>query len=149
MKRVLGPSVAYYLSTLIQIITFRAPTMKVVVDGSGHHGRTWMVVVGNTERTSGGSMRLSPGASTHDGELNVSVIPFSGGKWRTVARMLPKVPTGEHVNEPEVDYRPGRTVHVESDPPSRLDLDGELTGHTPADFRVCPGAIRILTPLAN
>ena len=48
-----------------------------------------------------------------------------------------------------MDYRPAHRVHVESDPPTPLDLDGELTGHTPADFRVLPGAIRILTPVVG
>ena len=146
MKRLLGPKGAYFLATFLQIIVYRPPNMTVRADGRERSsGRTWMVMVGNVEYSSGGSMRIAPGALTDDGELNITVMPVKS-KLRMVTRLLPKVATGEHIQEPGVRYFPAKVVEVESDPPSILDLDGDIFGTTPATFTVCPGAFQVLTP---
>lgn len=145
MKRVLGPTGAYYLGTFLQIILYRPTRMVVRADGREQSsGRTWMVIVGNSEYSSGGSMRISPGASTEDGELNISVFPVLP-RLKMILKLLPKVATGDHINEPGVAYFPAKRIEVESDPPAILDIDGDVFGTTPVTFRVCPGALRVLT----
>ena len=145
MKRMLGPTGAYYLATILRIITYRAPLVTVQSGKRDYRGKAWMVIVANVERTSGGSMCLAPGALFDDGELNVSIIPFQS-KLRDVPNMLPKVAAGGHVDEPGVSYFPSRHVTVESDPPAVLDIDGDVFGTTPAVFEVCPRAVQILCP---
>lgn len=146
MKRFLGPKGAYYLGTFLQIILYRAPRLTVRADGRERSaGRSWMVVVGNSEYSSGGSMRIAPGASTVDGELNITVMPVKP-KLKMILKLLPKVATGEHIHEPGVVYFPAKVIEIESEPPAILDIDGDLFGTTPATFEVCPGALRVLTP---
>jgi diacylglycerol kinase (ATP) len=145
MKRFLGPTGAYYLSTILLIISFRAPRVTVRWKDQEYSGRAWIVIVGNVERTSGGSMCLAPGARFDDGELNVSIIP-SRSKLTMVTKMLPKVASGAHVNQPGVKYFPAREIQVDSDPPAVLDVDGDIFGVTPATFSVCPKAVQILCP---
>jgi diacylglycerol kinase (ATP) len=148
MKRILGPAGAYYLATLLQIVTYRAPRMTARSGKHEYNGKAWMVIVANVERTSGGSMCLAPGARFDDGELNVSIIPFRA-KLRDVPTMLPKVPSGGHVEEPGVMYFPARQITVESDPPAVLDVDGDIFGVTPAVFEVYTQAVEILCPEGN
>ena len=146
MKRLLGPTGAYFHGTFLQIIVYRPPSMTVRSDGQERStGRIWMVMVGNVEYSSGGSMRIAPGARTDDGELNITVMPVKS-KLRMITRLLPKVASGQHVQEPGVSYFPAKRVEVESHPPSILDLDGDVFGTTPATFTVCPGAFQVLTP---
>jgi diacylglycerol kinase (ATP) len=145
MKRLLGPTGAYYLATILQIITYKAPRMTARWEEHEYTGAAWMVIVANVERTSGGSMCLAPGAHFDDGELNVSIIPFES-KLREVATMLPKVPSGGHVEEPSVMYFPAKGITVESDPPAVLDIDGDIFGMTPATFSVSPTAVQVLCP---
>jgi diacylglycerol kinase (ATP) len=146
MKRLLGPAGAYYLATLLQIIVYRPPVFSVRADGRvRNRGRSWMVIVGNVEYSSGGSMCVAPGARPDDGELNITVVPVRS-KLRVVTRLLPKIATGEHIEEPGVLYFPAKRVEIECDPPALLDLDGDLFGTTPAVFTVCPGALQVLTP---
>ncbi|VGO19957.1 diacylglycerol/lipid kinase family protein [Pontiella sulfatireligans] len=142
MKRVLGATGAYYLATLLEVLTFRAPRMTVRVDGEEYAGPTFLVVAGNAEWVAGGSMRLSPGAVTDDGELNVTIIPaLSTFK---IITQLGRIAKGTHINEPGVSYFTGRKIEVHSEPPSILDLDGEGFGTTPAIFTVCPLALELV-----
>jgi diacylglycerol kinase (ATP) len=104
-----------------------------------------MVIVGNAEYSSGGSMRVAPEARIDDGELNITVYPVKS-KFRMITRLLPKVATGEHINEPGVSYFSAKKIEIHSDPPAILDFDGDLFGTTPATFTVCPRILEILTP---
>lgn len=148
MKRLLGPTGAYYLGTLLQFVVFRPPHMTVRTETRELDLRSWMVIVGNSERTSGNSMCLAPGAVIDDGELNITVLP-SHSKLKMITRIFPRIASGEHVNEPGVSYFPARKIEVDSDPPSILDLDGDICGMTPAAFTVCPRIMQIMTPPNN
>jgi diacylglycerol kinase (ATP) len=144
MKRLLGPKGAYYLGMFLQIIVFRAPQMTVRAEGREHSGRNWMIMVANAERSAGGSMCIGPGARLDDGELNVTVVP-SNSKFTVITRLLPKVATGAHVNEPGMSYFPGKRIEIDSDPPAIVELDGDIFGATPATFTVCPRKMQIMT----
>jgi diacylglycerol kinase family enzyme len=37
-------------------------------------------------------------------------------------------------------------VVARTDPPLEIDADGEIAGTTPTEFRVVPGALRVLAP---
>lgn len=144
MKRLLGPTGAYYLATILQIIAYQDTYMTVRTESREHKGRTWLILVGNAESTAGGSMRLAPGARTDDGELNISVFP-TGSRIGMATRLMPKIASGQHVNEPDIDYFPASSVKIESEPPAVVELDGDLRGTTPATISVCPQAVRIVT----
>jgi diacylglycerol kinase (ATP) len=147
MKRLLGPKGAYYLGTLLQVIVYRCPYMAISTEKKEQSGRVWMVIVGNAEKSAGGSMCLSPGARIHDGKLNITILaPNSKSKIGIVTKLLPKVATGSHVNMPGVSYFPGERIQISSDPPALLELDGDLFGTTPATFTVCPRILRVMTP---
>jgi len=75
MKRLLGPTGAYYLGTILQVIAYRPPAMTLRWGEEEYYEHTWMVIVGNIERTAGGSMCLAPGADPEDGFMHTSIIP--------------------------------------------------------------------------
>ena len=142
MKRWLGATAAYYLAAVLGTFAYRPPVMTVRWDGQAYAGPTWMVVIGNAERMSGGSMRIAPGARPDDGEANVTIVQ-SRSKAR-ILLTLPTVATGSHINRSFVRYFPAKHIEVTSDPPVGLEIDGDAFGTTPATFTVCPSAVRIL-----
>lgn len=146
MKRLLGPAGAYYLATILQVIAYQPTHLRLRSEDKEHRGRSWMILVGNVESTAGASMRLAPGARFDDGELNISIFP-SGSRISLPTRLMPKIASGEHINEPDVAYFPGKKIEIESDPPAVVELDGDLRGWTPATITVCPRAVQILTPV--
>jgi len=145
MKRLFGPTVAYRLGSMVQVFKYKAPHMTIETDGRHYSGPAWMLIVGNAEWASGGSMCLSPGARTDDGDLNITVIPYEKSKLGMALNMGPKIATGEHVQLPEVEYFKATQVEVQSSPAAILDLDGDIVGTTPATFAVCPQAVRIIS----
>jgi len=148
MKRLLGATGAYYLAALLQVLAYRAPHMTVRVDGREYAGQTYLVVAGNSEWVAGNSMRLSPGAITDDGELNVAIIP-SASIYMVVTKLFPHITKGTHIDDPGISYFTGRKIEVQSEPPAVLDLDGELFGTTPATFSVCPLALEVVCHALN
>ncbi|MBA3034869.1 MAG: diacylglycerol kinase family lipid kinase [Desulfobacterium sp.] len=145
MKRLFGPKLSYYLGTFLQSIIYQAPHMTLRTESREFSKRTWMIIVGNADRAAGGSMCLSPGARTDDGELNVTVIPFQS-KLKMVTGLLPKIASGAHIYEAGISYYQEKKIYVDSNPVAILDLDGDILGETPATFTVCPQAVQIMTP---
>ncbi len=149
MKRLLGPKGAYYLGTFLQIIRHKSPYITLFADGEERSkGYSWMVMVANVEYTSGGSMCVAPGASTDDGELNITIYP-ANSKFTMISKLFPKVASGDQIKEPGVEYFPVKKVEITSDPPAILDLDGDVFGVTPAKFTICPSALQIMMPAFN
>ncbi|MDF7807796.1 diacylglycerol kinase family lipid kinase [Pontiellaceae bacterium B12219] len=144
MKRLFGATGAYYLSTLLQAFIFKPTEMVICVDGKEYHGRTFLVMAGNSEFAAGGSMRIAPGARTDDGKLNISIIR-SVSIFKLITKLFSSIAKGTYINEPEVSYFTGNFIRISSVPPVPLDLDGELFGTTPAAFSICPAALNILT----
>jgi diacylglycerol kinase (ATP) len=145
MKRWLGPAIAYNLATFLEIIVFRAPLVTVRSEDIEFEGRSWMVVAGNAERVSGGSVCMSPGARLDDGLLNVAIYP-NRHRMLMLTQLFPKIPSGAQVDEPDVTYVRTARIEVESSPPAVVELDGDLFGTTPASFTVLPRAVEVMCP---
>jgi diacylglycerol kinase (ATP) len=92
----------------------------------------------------GGGMKIAPHARMDDGELDVCVIegvnPFK------LACMFPTVYFGRHLRIREVDYFQAARLRVETETPIEIYADGEYVCRTPAEVRVEPGALKVLTP---
>lgn len=143
MKRWLGPTIAYNEATFRNILMFQAPMMKVRSPERSFEGRSWMVVAGNAERTTGGSVCMSPGARIDDGLLDVAIYP-NRHRLLMLTQLFPKIPTGAQVDEPDVAYFRTARIEVDSDPPSFVELDGDLFGTTPATFTALPRAVNVI-----
>ncbi len=97
----------------------------------------------------GGGMRLAPTAVPDDGLLDVvSIAPDS--KW-TVARKLPTVYRGRHLDVPGVELLRCRGLEIElldatAAERFALDVDGEALGRLPLRAELLPGALAMLAP---
>lgn len=94
----------------------------------------------------GGGMRIAPGASLTDGQLQfVTLGDF--GKIEAISNMA-RVYSGTHVNLDKVQKRHAKQISVRSRHRERnvlLDVDGEQPGRLPALFHVLPASIRVKT----
>lgn len=143
MKRLLGPTVVYYLSILMGILVYRAQHMTVRWEDQEYNQRAWIVYAANVEYTSAGSMRIAPGAHPDDGELHVVIIPLRS-KLNLIARTMPKVASGKHVKEPGVLYFSTKKIEVDCEHPGVVEIDGDIFGSAPATFSICPRAVQVL-----
>jgi YegS/Rv2252/BmrU family lipid kinase len=106
----------------------------------------WGYTVGAcNSKTYGGGMRAAPGALLDDGLLDVMVLE-SVSKVRFVGRILPKVFSGRHVEEPSVRVFRAREVSISADRPFTMYADGDPIAELPATVRAVQGAVRVLVP---
>jgi len=93
----------------------------------------------------GGGMMLSPQAKIDDGKLDV--VTASGLNRAQVARELTRIHKGGHVANPRVRVVQGECVSVETFSPEDampIEVDGNVRGVTPVEFRVMPKALRFV-----
>jgi diacylglycerol kinase family enzyme len=93
----------------------------------------------------GGGMNFSPSASPADGLLDVLMV--CGISRVGLVRELARVHRGGHLANPKVKLTRGQSVRVETFDPSdslAVEADGDVRGHTPAEFRVMPAALRVV-----
>lgn len=155
LKRRAG-ALAYPLAGAAAAATppFRA---RLVADGAVRHdGWALQVLVGNGCFHGGGRL-VAPGARPDDGALDVYVLAAppgaenGGGMARargmlSLARYAALLVRGRHVEHPQLLHLRARRVALRTDPPLEINADGEVTGKTPAAFRVEVGALEVIAP---
>ncbi|MCW2950372.1 MAG: uncharacterized protein JWN41_1385 [Thermoleophilia bacterium] len=142
-KRI-GRRASFTVATIACLVMNRPRRVRVVTD-CGFDKQLAIVDIAIANGTfMGGGMAVAPDAQLDDGELDVIVIG-AARRW-SLLRVFPRIYSGRHVTHPLVDVVRTRRVHVITEDaamPEGVVLDGELVGHTPAEFAVLPSAIRV------
>lgn len=138
LPRWLGRS-RYLIAFWPSLIRFRRTGVTVTVDGSTQTASAHNALIANA-RYFGGGMQISPGSDPGDGvvELQVNVGPK-----RQALTLIPKIYRGTHLPDPRILEAAGTAGRIESDRPLLVEADGEVLGHTPLEFTVLPGVLRI------
>jgi diacylglycerol kinase family enzyme len=144
LRRLSGEA-RFALAAVRSLAAWRNRRVRVSVDG-----RVWkecatnlIAIINGTY--AGGGMNFSPEASLADGLLDVLTV--CGLARAELIRELTRVHRGGHLSNPKVRLTRGTHVRVETlDRADSLGIeaDGDPRGHTPADFRILPAALRIV-----
>lgn len=135
----------FALAALPRLAAWRARRVRVTVDGRVWEecGTNLLAVVNGTY--AGGGMNFSPGATLDDGLLDVLAVCDISRP--ALLRELSRIHTGGHLHNPHVKLTRATHVRVETlDPADSLgvEADGDVRGHTPAEFRVMPAALNVV-----
>ena len=144
LRRLSGKS-RFALAAVHALAAWRNRRVRISVDGgTWEECRTNLVAVVNGPYA-GGGMNFSPDADVGDGLLDV--VTASDLSRAEVVRELTRIHKGGHLANPKVYLRRGASVRLETfDPREALpvEADGDVRGHTPAEFRVVPAALRLV-----
>jgi diacylglycerol kinase (ATP) len=133
----------YLLTTLAELRRFDNRRVRLTIDGATETADVLFVAIANGAYY-GGGMRIAPGASIDDGQLDVCVV---GDISRlTVLQQLPNLYRGTHVNHPAVSMRSGTIVEAEGDGDTRIHLDGEPFGALPLQVTISHRALAVASP---
>jgi diacylglycerol kinase (ATP) len=132
-----------YLISAAQVASRTPPKLVVESGGAVHEGS--FVIVGNG-RYYGAKLVLFPDAKTDDGLLDVLVFKKLG--YLDIARYLGGVLIGAHTKLSDVEYFQTRELRVHSEDDVPVEVDGELSGVAPVNFRVA-GRLRVCAPGAS
>jgi diacylglycerol kinase family enzyme len=117
--------------------------MRVTFEGQTIERPFLFVAVSNTERA-GGGMKIGPGARPDDGVLNLTLVE-EVGRWEVITQ-LRALCHGQHIHRPFVRYFLGYALSVDAQAPLEVAADGDLIGHTPAQFSVKHKALQVMVP---
>lgn len=141
-QRELPGRASYVLSAIEAIREHFNNRVTVLVDGTMMYQGPAVSIVAANGAFLGGGMKIAPRALMWDGVLDAVVLgDFTRAE--LVANMW-RVYPGVHTRLPKVMYRQGSTIEIASEPPSQLDLDGELYEFGTFRLTVRPKLLRFL-----
>jgi diacylglycerol kinase (ATP) len=138
-KRSFGP--LSYLISAVQIASRTPPVLRIESDDAVTEEGSF-VLVGNG-RLYGGRFPFFKQAVMNDGLLDV--IVFKRLNYFDIIRYLQDVVFTPQISSPEVEYFQTKHLKVTSDETVPVEIDGELTGTCPVEFRIRAGGLRVLT----
>ncbi len=137
-----------YLVAVLQTIALNHEAAHMTLDADG---QTWetdllMLVACNGPREGGGFL-IAPEAKPDDGVLHYAA--FEKVSRLTMLRLLPMVMQGTHPQFPTVRLGTFRRLHLRSDRPLRIHLDGEIFAGFGTDVHeltlsLIPHALRVM-----
>lgn len=143
--RQLSGELRFVAAALGALAAWRERPVKVQIDGDLIvEGQMNLLAVANG-RYAGGGMMLTPEARMDDGKLDV--VTARGLNRATILRELTRIHQGGHVANPKVKIAQGSYVSIQTFAPEDallIEVDGNVCGRTPADYRVMPAALRIV-----
>jgi len=143
--KALGGKASYLLATLAVFARWQAPVVRLSVDGEQREATMHEVIVANAKYL-GGGMKMCPDAEPDDGLFDV--LALGNLTKLDLVRSMPKLYSGTHLPHPKAELLRGKLVHVESETPIPIQLDGEQPGRTPATFELVPHRLRLRVPAA-
>lgn len=103
---------------------------------------SWAILVANG-KTNAGRIEVAPQASPKDGLFDVIVI--RDGTVSDMVEIVANNLLGHFLESDQVIFRQARVLQLQSDPPMRFTIDGEVVDQEPVRFEVVPAAIAMHT----
>jgi diacylglycerol kinase family enzyme len=147
LTRRLSGEARFLSAALSALLAWRERPVRVSLDdGTTVERRMNLLAVANGIYA-GGGMMFAPDALLDDGMMNVLLAyDLSRG---AIIRELPRIRRGGHLANPRVSVMTATRVFIETLKPQdalRVEADGNVRGHTPAEFRIIPKALRVVLP---
>jgi diacylglycerol kinase (ATP) len=129
--------------TIWVAIRYRPARMEVALDDLVVRTRALAVVVANGPYT-GAGMTVAPEARVDDGRFDVTIFEHFS-KWELI-RHLASIAFGRRRYVPHVSTHRSTFARISSMNPLPARADSHDLGTTPVEFRVLPGALRVIVP---
>ena len=132
----------YPLSILRSYFRYRSTGVKVWVDDKlVHNDLLFSVAIGVCKYNGGGVQQL-PEAVADDGLLDITLIrPVH---WWHVVFRLKRFFNGSIYTIGHVGHYQGRNVRIESSPEMPVEVDGEILGGTPLEFKIRHRCVKVI-----
>jgi len=140
--RWLGPS-RYTILSIFEVLRYKSRSANLIIDGEKIKGDFTFIIACNSIHV-GKGMKMAPKAKLDDGLLDLIIIKSGASRLRLL-KVLPLLFTGEHINEPEVEYIQASNFSLLPQKDEILNIDGEILGKTPIEVNVLHKALEIFS----
>lgn len=141
-KRRLGRMV--YAFAVARAVALMKPFKARLTTDEGTDEYTTMQFVVGSGRFHAGPFPVTPDAEITDRMLNGYVLATT--RKGVLLKYALHLWGGHQVNLPEVHAFSTKEGRLETTPAKRITVDGEISDHTPLDFKVLPSALRVIVP---
>ncbi len=138
--RFLGP-LRYDIGVFLSILRGKVRKAKCFIDGHLIESDFILLLIQNT-CTGGDRLRLAPKAQIDDGKMDLGII-YHIGRFKILKLFNQLKAQGSHVWNPNVEFYRFKTLRIETESPTSINIDGENLGTTPLDIEVLPSAIKV------
>jgi diacylglycerol kinase (ATP) len=140
LRRNFGP--LSYLISAAQIAARQPPRLFIESENASTNEGSF-VLIGNG-RLYGGPFPFFKHAVIDDGLLDVVVFKRLG--YLEIIKYLQDVVFSSDIRAPDIEYFQTKKLRVDSDQSVPVELDGELVGNCPVEFRMQGRSLRVLVP---
>ena len=145
LKDVLGTA-AYAPAAMEQLVKYDATRFRLIFDGGDEYEvDAYGVIVANCSSYAH-NFKIAPNAIFDDGLLDVMVFEKSSARKLRIFGHVLEAAFQKRLRDPDVSYFKTRAVRVESDPPVRMQIDGDVRGESGVDIGILPKALRLIVP---
>ncbi|WP_062352775.1 diacylglycerol kinase [Bacillus kwashiorkori] len=145
LKTMLG-QLAYYLKGIEMLPSIKSSNLRIEYDGKFFEGDAMMFLIGLTNSV-GGFEKLAPDASINDGYFSLLILKKVN--LADFIRIATLAIRGEHINDPLVIYTKASYVKVTSPEEVLINLDGELGGVAPVEFKNLYRHLEVFAPVGK
>ncbi|RUR17612.1 diacylglycerol kinase family lipid kinase [Legionella sp. km535] len=140
----LGGSLNYLFYSLVGLFTYKRPVVRIQIDEASFFDCSLLLMAACNGQFFGGSMHVAPKALVGDGLLDV--VLFHDFTKLDALLKLPKIYSGRHILEKNVQYVQAKKVTIEPKDNSIIivEADGEYIGHLPATFELLEETLAII-----
>ena len=136
----IGGRPRFIAAALSALKRHRNVPIKVRLDGDREVAVAGNLIVVANGRYAGGGMMLAPNAELDDGLLDV-ILTERLTRF-DIIRELRRIGRGGHLKNPKVSETRAGDVTIGADERLPIDIDGEMSGYTPARLTILPSVIR-------
>ena len=134
---------AFVLAVLKTAPAFKPFALTLEADGGEPiTHKAMMVSILNGMQYAAG-MQAAPTAEMDDGMMDVMIVKAMN-KTNLLLGLFPKIIRGQHIGHPAIEMMRVRKLKMTTLPPQPLNIDGDVSGLTPADISVDSRALKVL-----
>lgn len=135
-----------YVPAALKALREKANTFHITIDNEEHSVTSPLILVANGSSIISSSFRIDTSIRSDDGKLDVLIV--TANRPHELAMLIAHAanPMATLSDSPWVIQRQASTVKVESTTPQPIQLDGDVSTETPAEFGILPEAIGISVP---
>lgn len=137
---------AYWLTLAKRLLYLPEHRVRIRADGHAFSSTLHGLLIANS-RYLGGGVPAAPHARLDDGRFDVALVP-ARSVWDALAASIALL-AGSLDSSTHVMTFQARSLSVQSEPEMEFTADGEAAPAGPLDFQVLPGALRLVTGVAE
>mgnify|MGYP001441075634 CR=1 FL=1 len=142
-KKMKNGSLAYMRGLFAAVTRLKNRKTTITWPGGSAEMNVLLIAAGNGTHF-GGGMKVTPLADPFDGLLDFCVI--HDATKLTLFTLFAGFRSGKHLKTKYVTYFRSTELTAVCDPPSRLDVDGDVLPGTPVTFRILPKSVWVVVP---